>query len=87
MLRRILNFACLTAGLLAFAGTARAQGCIMCYESASAASLTVRHALSAGVLVLLVPVALLLTTMGLMVWRSARFYSARYSEFPANSGD
>lgn len=72
MLRRIFSFACLSAGLLLPAASARAQGCIMCYTSALAASKGVRDGLRSGVLTLLIPVALLLLTMAVLVWRSSR---------------
>ena len=72
MLRRIFSMACLSAGLLASAAPARAQGCIMCYTSALAASKGVQAGLRSGVLTLLIPVALLLLTMAVLVWRSAR---------------
>ena len=69
MLRRIVGVACLIAGLLGPAAPARAQGCVLCYTSALAAGKGVQDALRNGVLVLLVPVALLLIGMALLVWR------------------
>lgn len=44
----------------------------MCYTSALAASKGVQAGLRSGVLTLLIPVALLLLTMAVLVWRSAR---------------
>jgi hypothetical protein len=73
MLRRNLSIAVVMVGLLlGSAASARAQGCIMCYESAAAASKGVQDALRNGVLMLLVPVAVLLLTFVGLVWRSAR---------------
>ena len=72
MLRRIISAACLTVGLLGAAVPARAQGCIMCYTSALAASKSVQDGLRSGVLTLLIPVAFLLMVMAVLVWRSAR---------------
>jgi hypothetical protein len=71
MLRRVFSVACLTAGLLGFSLPAWAQGCVLCYTSALAAGSTVQESLRWGVLVLLVPVALLLIGMAVLVWRSA----------------
>jgi hypothetical protein len=71
MLRRVFSVACLIAGLLGFTAPARAQGCVLCYTSALAAGQGVQDALRSGVLVLLIPVALLLIAMAFMVWRSA----------------
>ena len=69
MPRRIVSVACLIAGLLGAAAPARAQGCVLCYTSALAAGKGVQDALRNGVLVLLVPVALLLIAMAVLVWR------------------
>ena len=71
MLRRIVSAACLIAGLLGSAAPARAQGCVLCYTSALAAGKGVQDALRNGVLVLLVPVALLLIAIAVLVWRRA----------------
>jgi hypothetical protein len=71
MLRRIVCAAGLMAGLLGAAAPARAQGCVLCYTSALAAGKGVQDALRNGVLILLVPVALLLIAMAVLVWRSA----------------
>jgi hypothetical protein len=68
MIRRIVAAAGLCFGLLGSAVPARAQGCVLCYTSALAAGKGVQDALRNGVLVLLVPVALLLVAMGLLVW-------------------
>lgn len=70
MLRRIVCAAGVMAGLLGTAAPARAQGCVLCYTSTLAASEGVQDALRNGVLILLVPVALLLIAMALLVWRS-----------------
>jgi hypothetical protein len=71
MLRRLVHAASLIAALLAFTAPAHAQGCVLCYTSALAAGKGVQDALRNGVLVLMVPVALLLIAMAVLVWRSA----------------
>ena len=71
MLRRIVSLICLTVGLFGAAAPARAQGCILCYTSALAAGKGVEDALREGVLVLLIPVALLLIAVAVMVWRKS----------------
>jgi hypothetical protein len=68
MIRRSVIAAGLFAGSLWSVVPARAQGCVLCYTSALAAGKGVEDALRNGVLVLLVPVALLLVAMGLLVW-------------------
>jgi hypothetical protein len=69
MLRRIASLVCLAAGFFGAAAPARAQGCILCYTSIMAAGKGVQDALRDGVLVLLIPVALLLIAMAVLVWR------------------
>jgi hypothetical protein len=71
MFRRVVSAACLIAGLLAPVALAHAQGCVLCYTSALAAGKGVEDALRNGVLVLLIPVALLLVAVAVMVWRRA----------------
>jgi hypothetical protein len=71
MLRRMASLACLAVGLFGAAVPARAQGCILCYTSTLAAGKGVQDALRNGVLVLLIPVALLLISMAILVWRRA----------------
>jgi hypothetical protein len=61
----------LIAALFGPVAPARAQGCVLCYTSALAAGKGVEDALRNGVLVLLVPVALLLVAVAIMVWRRA----------------
>ena len=77
MLRRFSYLAYSTGALLVSCLPARAQGCIMCYESAMATSKGVQDALRSGVLMLLIPVALLLVIMAVLVWRSGVISSAR----------
>jgi len=67
MLRRIASLICLAIGFLGASLPARAQGCILCYESALTAGKGVENALRNGVLVLLVPVALILIGIALLV--------------------
>jgi hypothetical protein len=70
---RVLKVAIALGGLLASsAPQVWAQGCVLCYTSAAAGGPVVQSALRWGVLVLLVPVALLLVAMAVLVWRSAR---------------
>jgi hypothetical protein len=71
MLRRILSAVSFLAGLFGAAEPTRAQGCVLCYTSALAAGKGVQDALRNGVLVLLVPVALLLIAVVVLVWRRA----------------
>jgi hypothetical protein len=71
MMRRIASLICLAVGLFGAAVPARAQGCILCYTSALAAGKGVQDALRNGVLVLLIPVALLLIAVALLVWRKS----------------
>jgi len=77
MLKRISYLVSIAGALLVSCLSAHAQGCIMCYESASAASKGVQDALRSGVLALLVPVALLLISMAVLVWRSGVVASVR----------
>ncbi len=85
MARRMVFPWVVAAVLLAWSVPARAQGCIMCYESALAASKGVQDALRSGVLVLLVPVALLLVSLGVLVWRSSMVPSGRSAkQIPAD---
>ena len=71
MIRRVVSVAGFMSALFGSAAPARAQGCVMCYTSALAAGKGVEDALRNGVLVLLVPVALLLVAVAVLVWRSA----------------
>jgi hypothetical protein len=71
MIRRIICVVGWMAGLLGAAAPARAQGCVLCYTSTLAAGKGVQDALRNGVLILLVPVALLLIAMAVLVWRRA----------------
>jgi hypothetical protein len=71
MTRRIVSMAGLLGALLIAAAPARAQGCVMCYTSALAAGKGVEDALRNGVMMLLIPVALLLLAVAVKVWLSA----------------
>jgi hypothetical protein len=77
MLNRISYVAFAIVALLVSSLPARAQGCIMCYESALATGKGVQDALRSGVLVLLIPVALLLIILAVLVWRSGVVQAAR----------
>jgi hypothetical protein len=69
MLRRTAILACVVVGLFGVSLPARAQGCILCYTSTLAAGKGVQDALRDGVLVLLIPVALLLIAIAVLIWR------------------
>ena len=71
MIRRIVSIAGFVGALLGAAAPARAQGCVMCYTSALAAGKGVEDALRNGVMMLLIPVALLLLAVAVKVWLSA----------------
>ena len=71
MMRRIVSLLALAIGVLSVSAPARAQGCILCYEGVANAGKGVQDALRNGVLVLLVPVALIMIGIALLVWRKA----------------
>ena len=71
MMRRIGSRLALAIGVLSVSAPARAQGCILCYEGVANAGKGVQDALRNGVLVLLVPVALIMIGIALLVWRKA----------------
>lgn len=67
-IRRILRPALITAFLL-LADTVLAQGCASCYTTAAAGGTQTIHALRNGILVLLVPPALMFTGLMLILRR------------------
>ena len=71
MMRRIVSLLALAIGVLSVSAPARAQGCILCYEGVANAGKGVQDALRNGVLVLLIPVALIMIGIALLVWRKA----------------
>jgi hypothetical protein len=71
MMRRIVSLLALAIGVLSVSAPARAQGCILCYEGVANAGKGVQDALRNGVLILLVPVALIMIGIALLVWRKA----------------
>jgi hypothetical protein len=80
----VTTFAGLAATIAAFAPSALAQGCVMCYTSASAAGRRGERALDAAILVLLVPVLLLF--LGILIFAFRRASSATLAtqrEWPA----
>jgi hypothetical protein len=71
MMRRIASLVMLAVGVLSVSAPARAQGCILCYEGVANAGKGVQDALRNGVLVLLIPVALIMIGIALLIWRKA----------------
>lgn len=67
----------LSAALLVLVDStaARAQGCAMCYNTAAAAKATAIQALRSGILILLVPVALMFIGIFVLAFRSAERFS------------
>jgi hypothetical protein len=59
-----------TFAALASATTARAQSCAMCYNTAAAAKAAAIQALRSGILILLVPVALMFIGIFILAFRS-----------------
>jgi cbb3-type cytochrome oxidase subunit 3 len=76
-IRFFLVLIALAAAILSFAPAALAQGCVMCYTSASAAGQRGERALDAAILVLLVPVLLLFIGILVFAFRRSRAQSAR----------
>ena len=56
-------------GALTPPGSAFAQGCAMCYNTAAAARAGAIHALRTGILVLLIPPVLIFGSVCLFAWR------------------
>ncbi len=73
----VAALALLGAALLAFAPAALAQGCVMCYTSASAAGHRGERALDTAILVLLIPPLLLFIGILVFAFRRSRASSAR----------
>jgi hypothetical protein len=71
MMRRMVSLLALAIGVLSVSAPARAQGCILCYEGVANAGKGVQDALRNGVLVLLIPVALIMIGIALLIWRKA----------------
>ena len=77
------------SALLADMTTLRAQGCAMCYNTAAAAKATAIQALRSGILILLVPVALLFIGIFVLVFRSRERFdepSSEQSEYDQEPG-
>jgi hypothetical protein len=75
--------AVLIAGIgLAAAPVVQAQGCVMCYTSASAAGQRGERALRQAILVLMIPVLCLFVGILLFAWRRSYTLSAHLSESP-----
>jgi len=75
--RFVAILAVLAATLAACAPAALAQGCVMCYTSASAAGQRGQHALDRAILVLLIPPLLLFIGILAFAFRRSRTQSAR----------
>lgn len=65
---------------LASSSAAFAQGCAMCYNSASAAKAAALHALRSGVLILLVPPLLMFIGIFVVAYRSRNRFNDGSSE-------
>ncbi len=68
------------ATLISLAPAAFAQGCVMCYTSASAASKRGERALDHAIIALLLPVLSLFVGILVFAWRRSRAASARSAE-------
>jgi len=69
------------AALLSYSSLIYAQGCAMCYTSASAAKAGALHALRSGILILLLPVLAMCSGISVVIYRSRdRFLGA--AEWP-----
>ena len=76
----------LASALFASAPSALAQGCVMCYTSASAAGHRGERALDTAILVLLVPPLLLFISILLFAFHRSRTQSARSPATPPRLG-
>ena len=73
----------IASAVLADTATLRAQSCAMCYNTAAAAKAVAIQALRSGILILLVPVALMFIGIFILVFRSQE----RSSEFELETGN
>jgi len=71
------KLAILIAILVGWTAPAWCQGCAMCYSSAQASSIEGQRAISKGVLVLLIPPAVVMT---LGIWMAQRYAQKRDRE-------
>ena len=62
-------------GLLSSSALVYAQGCAMCYTSASAAKAGAIHALRSGILILIVPVLVMCAGISVVIYRSRNRFS------------
>jgi hypothetical protein len=85
MLRRLRMIALVALALLAMVPVpaARAQGCVLCYTSLSAASPGALHAFQLAMLVLLIPALLLFAGLFLLVYRHRATADAEVWSAPA----
>lgn len=77
ILRIVALLAALGATVIALAPAALAQGCVMCYTSASAAGQRGEHALDKAILVLLIPPLLLFIGILVFAFHRSQASSAR----------
>lgn len=79
------------AAVVAFGQAARAQGCVMCYTSASALNGGAARALDKAILVLFIPPALIFVGIFVFIyrrrkaWRQETEDSGHPGDFPAGS--
>jgi hypothetical protein len=65
----------LVAAILLFTSPhAAAQGCAMCYQSASASGPRTIHALRNGIIILIIPPMFICTAITFLVYRRRNFY-------------
>lgn len=69
MFRRLTICLILVASLLAFASSARAQGCIMCNQNAQATDAKSQRAINKGIFALITPTLLMFGAVGIVAYR------------------
>lgn len=71
----LFRLICLAAiSMLATSPDAAAQGCAMCYQSASASGSRTIHALRNGIIILIIPPMLICGAISFLVYRRRNFY-------------
>lgn len=71
----LLLFCAAAIVLLASSPHVAAQGCSMCYQSASASGQRTIHALRNGIFILIVPPMLICTAISFLVYRRRNLYN------------
>jgi len=84
-LRMVALMALALAGLMP-APAARAQGCVLCYTSLSAASPGALHAFQLAMLVLLIPALLLFASLFFLIFRHRETAPAEAESWPVPAG-